>query len=84
MNELFLELAKSGLMGILLAVMLALFVRKDRELQREREARVSDAKDYTRLAVELQKQVMDSVDKLSEIFRELKDERRRERPERAR
>ena len=62
MNELFLELAKSGLMGILLAVMLALFVRKDRELQREREARVSDAKDYTRLAVELQKQLMDSVD----------------------
>jgi hypothetical protein len=79
MNELFVELAHSGLMGALLAIMLALFVRKDRELQREREARVNDAKDYTKLAVELQRQVMDSVAKLSEIFTELKQERRRER-----
>ena len=79
MNELFSELAHNGVMGVLLAIMLALFVRKDGELQREREARVNDAKDYTKLAVDLQRQVMDSVAKLSEIFTELKQERRRER-----
>lgn len=45
---------------------------KDRELKAERLARVADAKDYNRLAMDLQARVIDTVHKLSGILDEVK------------
>ena len=45
---------------------------KDRELKAERQARIEDAQGYTKLALGLQAQVIDSVHKLSDILKEMK------------
>lgn len=47
-------------------------IKKDNELKLEREARITDAKNYTDLALNLQKQVLEAIDTLSEILDEMK------------
>jgi hypothetical protein len=65
-------LAHFGLPGIVLAIFIYLYVQKDKELALERAARIADAKGYTDLAMKLQGQVLDAVNKLSEIWDEVK------------
>jgi hypothetical protein len=45
---------------------------KDRQLQEERDARIADAKNYNELALKLQAQVLDAVNKLADILEEMK------------
>lgn len=61
-------LLEHGSSGLVAALMLYLFVRKDSELAAERAARIADAKGYTTLALDLQKQVMVATEKLSDVF----------------
>ena len=55
-------------------LVLACFVAwsKDRELKAERLARIEDARNYNQLSLDLQAQVINAVNKLSDILNELK------------
>lgn len=66
------SLASHGLLGLLLAIVGWAYWAKDRELKAEREARIADAKGYTELALKLQGQVIDAVNKLADILDEMK------------
>lgn len=68
----FTQIASQGLLGALLIVVGWIAFRKDGELQLERQARINDAKNYTELALKLQAQVLDSVNKLADILDEMK------------
>lgn len=46
---------------------------KDQELQAERLARIDDAKNYTELALKLQSQVIEAVNRLGDILDEMKN-----------
>lgn len=46
---------------------------KDKQLQDERQARITDAKNYTDLALKLQAQVIEAVNKLSATFEGMKN-----------
>jgi hypothetical protein len=61
-------LASHGVLGLMCAVLLWALWIKDRDLTRERAARIADAKAYTDLALNLQARVIASVEKLSDIF----------------
>ena len=61
-------IASHGVLGLVCAVLLWALWQKDKDLTEERKARIADAKAYTDLALGLQKQVMASVEKLSDIF----------------
>jgi hypothetical protein len=66
------SVASHGLLGIMLLVVGWVAWTKDKELQAERLARIADAKDYTQLALKLQAQVLDAVNKLADILDEMK------------
>lgn len=66
------EIARQGLLGILLVIVGTVAWSKDRELKAERLARIEDAQNYTELALKLQAQVIDAVNKLSRILNEMK------------
>lgn len=66
------EIARQGLLGVLLIVAGTVAWLKDRELRAERIARIEDAQNYTELALKLQAQVIDAVNKLSNILNEMK------------
>ena len=66
------EIARQGLLGILLVIVGWVAWSKDRELKAERLARIEDAQNYTELALKLQAQVIDAVNKLSNILNEMK------------
>jgi hypothetical protein len=66
------QIASHGLLGVLLVAVAWAYWNKDRELKTERDARISDAKAYNDLALKLQAQVIDSVNKLAETFDEMK------------
>ena len=72
LSTLLATIASQGLLGILLIVVGLFAWSKDRELKAEREARIADAKDYTKLALDLQEQVLDAVNKLADILDEMK------------
>lgn len=67
------SLASHGLLGLVCAVLLWALWNKDKDLTAERLARIQDAKGYTDLALNLQKQVLSSVEKLSDIFDVVRD-----------
>lgn len=73
----------------LVGLFLVLYLRKDADLKKERaasdaelkgerDARIRDAKDFNELALKLQGQALDSVQKLKEVL----DELRRQYPQR--
>lgn len=66
------QIASHGLLGALLVAVTWAYWNKDRELKNERDARIADAKGYNDLALKLQAQVIDSVNKVSEILDEMK------------
>jgi hypothetical protein len=65
-------IASQGVLGALLIIVGVFAWSKDRELKTEREARIADAKSYTELALKLQAQVIDAVNKLADILDEMK------------
>jgi hypothetical protein len=65
-------IASHGLPGVLLVIVGWFAWSKDRELQAERTARIADAKNYTDLALKLQAEVIDAVNKLADILEEMK------------
>jgi hypothetical protein len=67
-SELTALLLEHGSTGLVAVLMLTMFIRKDNELTTERAARIADAKDFTRLALDLQNRVMDATNKLSDVF----------------
>jgi hypothetical protein len=66
------QIASQGLLGVLLVVTGLAYWNKDKALTDERNARIADAKAYNDLALKLQAQVIDSVNKVSEILDEMK------------
>lgn len=68
MSEFLTLLIEHSSSGVVAALMTYLFVRKDNELAIERTARITDAQSYSKLALDLQKQVMDATNKLSDVF----------------
>lgn len=75
MSEFLTLLIEHSSSGVVAALMTYLFVRKDNELTVERAARIGDAKGYTQLALDLQKQVMDATNKLSDVFDAIRKEK---------
>ena len=65
-------IASQGLLGVLLVIVGWVAWAKDRELQAERAARISDAQTYTEMALKLQAQVIDAVNKLADILEEIR------------
>ena len=65
-------LASHGPLGAMIVVLGWVAWRKDLALQAERDARIADAKSYTELALKLQAQVIDAVNRLSNILEEMK------------
>jgi hypothetical protein len=70
-----------GLPGAVIAVFVALYILKDRELKQSREAlkaesdaRIADAKSFTTLALDVQKNVLTSVDKLHDVSEAIKNQ----------
>lgn len=66
------SIASHGLLGAMLAVAMFVAYSKDKQLQDERAARITDAKNYTDLALKLQAQVIEAVNKLTDTFEEMK------------
>lgn len=76
------QVASTGIVGVLLVIALLTLRAKDRELSEEKDARIKDAKDWNTQALTIQKEVSDSLAKLSEIFKiweKREQERERER-----
>lgn len=71
------QIASYGLPGLIVAVMIVAYWHKDRELRRESEARIADAKNYLDLALKLQAQVLTNIEKLSDIFNAIRDRDRK-------
>lgn len=64
--------AQHGLPGITIGLLAYWVWTKDKEITKERDARIADAKAYTEMALKLQAQAISAVDKLTDIFEELK------------
>lgn len=84
MEPLLETLTHFGLPGVVVAIFLYLYVQKDRELKRERDARIADAKDMTKVigemqegfnkkALELQDKAIGTANRLADLFEELKN-----------
>jgi hypothetical protein len=65
-------LASYGLPGLVILILAWWIVRQDTDLKSERAARIADAKDYNTMALGLQSQVLTAVNKLSDVFEEVK------------
>ena len=61
-----------GLPGAVIAVFVVLYIRKDNEVKRERDARIADSKEYRELALKLQAQVIESVNNLRLVLDEVR------------
>jgi hypothetical protein len=66
------KLAEHGPLGLIAACLVLLLVKKDRDLTRETAARIADAKDTMKIALDLQGKTNDAVGKLSAILDELR------------
>jgi hypothetical protein len=84
MEALLEALTRFGLPGVVVAIFVVLYVQKDRELKRERDARIDDAKAMTKVigemqesfnkrALELQDKAIQTANRLSDVFEELKN-----------
>jgi len=61
------QLASTGIVGAVFVIALVALRAKDRQLNDEKAARIEDAKDMMTLAMDLQKQVIFAVNKLSDM-----------------
>jgi hypothetical protein len=65
-------LAQHGIPGLVIAGLFWWLLLKDRDLKNERDARIKDAQAYTQLALQLQDRINATVQKLSDLFDELR------------
>ncbi len=65
-------LAQHGLPGIIIGILVFWVYMKDKELKNERDARIADAKAFTDLALKLQENAIGSVNKLTDVFEEIR------------
>jgi len=65
-------LASYGLPGAVIALFAILLIKKDQDLTRERNARIQDSKEYRDISMKLQSDVIGAVNKLSDVFEEVK------------
>jgi len=72
-------LSHYGMPGVLLAIVIVLYVQKDRELKKEREARIDDAKAFHTVVLGVQEKALNTANRLTEVF----DELRRQYPRRS-
>ncbi len=80
-EQLFAQLASTGVCGALLILSLYALRTKDRLLLEEQHSRIEDAKAYLALAMALQKEVIAAVSKLADIV-EIFEKRETERDRR--
>lgn len=66
------QLAKEGILGVLLVLALIGYYRKDQAFIREKDARIADARVLTDLALKFQQQSIEHVQKIHDVFEELK------------
>jgi len=66
-----------GLPGVVMAIMVTLYVAKDRELTRERTARIDDAKAFHQVVLGVQEKAIQTANRLTDVFEEMKEEMRR-------
>lgn len=67
MDSLIAELPRFGLPGVLTGILIYLYVRKDQELKRERDARIADAHNVTTLVLQLNSKIHEAIDRLERI-----------------
>jgi len=72
MEALLEALTKFGLPGVVVAIFVVLYVKKDQELKRERDARIEDAKAFRDLVLGVQEKALTTANRLADIFDELK------------
>ena len=65
-------LAQHGLPGIIIGLLVYWVYLKDKELKAERDARIADAKAGTQLALALQENAISAVNKLTDVFEEVR------------
>lgn len=65
-------LAQHGLPGVIIGLLVFWVYMKDKELKAERDARIADAKAFTELALKLQENAISSVNKLTDVFEEIR------------
>ena len=65
-------LAQHGLPGVIIGLLVLWVYMKDKELKTERDARIADAKQFTDLALKLQENAISSVNKLTDVFEEIR------------
>lgn len=63
-------LLDKGIVGVFAAVFLVLYLRKDKELTDERNARIADSKEGLTLALSIQEKVQMAIGKLGDMFEE--------------
>ncbi len=79
MTEALAPLAQYGSIGVILIVALLALRSLHDKLLAEQAARIQDAKDARETLLLFQKEILASVDKLSDLYESLKEERRAER-----
>lgn len=76
------QLAGFGVVGVMLMISLYALRALYTELGAERAARIQDAKDGMTLLLAVQKEVLAAVDKLTDIYGMVQEERRQEKARR--
>lgn len=77
------QVAGAGLLGALLVIALFALRALHNELAAERAARIQDAKDFTAILLAVQKEVLAAVDRLTDLYAMVQDERREEKARRS-
>ena len=65
-------LAQHGLPGVIIGLLVFWVYMKDKELKAERDARITDAKAFTDLALKIQENAISTVSKLTDVFDEVR------------
>ena len=72
MDAVLAKLAEHGPMGLIAVLFILLYIREVDRKNAESQARIQDAKDGLKLALEIQKGTTDTVQKLGTIFDEVR------------
>lgn len=62
------QLASTGVVGVLLGLAILALRDKDKQLRTEMEARIADAAKFNTLAMSLQREVIEAVNKLGDML----------------
>lgn len=65
------KLAEHGISGLVCAILAVWVWQKDKELRKEREARIGDVRELNKTAMELQARVIETVNKVVQAVEQL-------------